>query len=94
VEFEFVPVLLYRPDPRDPYSQDEDPTGDIEIIDIELDENTLMAYFRRYGYGAEDDVREMFRVFNEHKEQILNDLNETDLKWDIRENWINENDGI
>jgi hypothetical protein len=94
VEFDFVAVMLYRPDPRDPLTPDEDPIGDLEVTDIELDEDALMAYFRIYGYGAEDDVRERIEIFNEYKEHIMDELNESDLKWEIRDNWISENDGI
>lgn len=94
VEFDFVPVLLYRPDPRDPLTPDEDPMGDLEVTDVELDWGELMAYFLRFGYGAEDDVRERIEIFNESKEHIIEDLNESDNKWKIYENWIDENDGI
>jgi hypothetical protein len=60
-------VLLPYPDPKDPYSQAEDPTGDIEIESIGIDWDELEKYELN-----EQIISRYFKLYEEELEILFN----------------------
>jgi hypothetical protein len=67
IKYYWDSVLLPYPDPKDPYSQAEDPTGDIEVDSIEIDWNELEKYELNKMV-----ISHYFKIYKEELETLFN----------------------
>lgn len=67
IKYQWDSVLLPYPDPKDPYSQAEDPTGDIEIESIGIDWDELEKYELN-----EQIISRYFKLYEEELEILFN----------------------
>jgi hypothetical protein len=67
IKYGWDSVLLPYPDPKDPYSQAEDPTGDIEIESIGIDWDELEKYELN-----EQIISRYFKLYEEELEILFN----------------------
>jgi hypothetical protein len=78
VEYNFETVRLGYPSSRDQFAEAEDPCGDIEVVDIDLD----MWEMNQSGYTP-NEIRLATRFFRLWKDEILQHLNQHNERMSI-----------